>query len=314
MAMGAGEEPHGKPEAVVRPADTAQVKVLPSRRPPGTDRVRRPTDLLLAVLSSLVVAATLGSIRALPLGSTEVADDVSSGLLHIPRWLPPAAAVVAGVACFVLAVFALVVLMRRQWRDARNAVVAGLAGAAGAIVSSVVWRAEHGAIEHAVLHGSNPSIFVVDTAFVAFVVGTDLARRSRWSRRWAWSGAALLLSGLAVGTLTPYAVVLVLFGGLLVGWAVRWLLGAASVLPATAELVDWLISQGVPVADLSVAGPRDRALVEGTATDGSRIRIHLSGRDTRGSGLARRLWALVRLRSAVAGHVTLTSRARVEQT
>ena len=47
--------------------------------------------------------------------------------------------------------------------------------------------------------------------------------------------------------------------------------------------------------------------------DGSRIRVHLSGRDTRGSGAARRLWALARLRSAVAGHVALTSRARVEQ-
>ncbi|MGZ4433805.1 MAG: lysylphosphatidylglycerol synthase transmembrane domain-containing protein [Trebonia sp.] len=293
--------------------EAVQDKVLPPRGPAGTDRVRRPADLLLAGFSFLIVAATLGSIRALPLGSTEVADDVSNGLLHIPRWLPPAAAVVAGVACFVLSIAALVVLVRRQWRDARNAAAAGLAGAAVAVIASVVWRAGHGAIEHAVLHGSNPSIFVVDTAFVAFVVGTDLARRSRWSRWWAWSGAALLLSGLAVGTLTPFAVVLALFGGLLVGWVVRWLLGAASVLPTTAELMDWLTSQGVPAADLSVTGPQGRARMEGTVADGSRIRVHLSGRDTRGSGAARRLWALVRLRSAVAGHVALTSRAQVEQ-
>ena len=313
MAMRDGEGSHGKPEAAVRPVEAAQDKVLPSRGPAGTDRVRRPADLLLAIFSFLIVAATLGSIGALPLGSTEVADDVSSGVRHIPSWLPPAAAVVAGVACFVLAVVALVVLVRRQWRDARNAAAAGLAGAATAIIASIVWRAGHGAIEHAVLHGSNPSIFVVDTAFVAFVVGTDLARRSRWKRWWAWSGAALLLSGLAVGTLTPFAVVLALFGGLLVGWVVRWLLGAASVLPTTAELTDWLTSQGVTAADLSVAGPQGRARQEGTVADGSRIRVHLSGRDTRGSGAARRLWALARLRSAVAGHVALTSRARVEQ-
>jgi glycosyltransferase 2 family protein len=313
MAMGAGQEPHGKPEAAVRPAEATLHRVLPPRGPADTDRVRRPADLLLAVFSFLIVAATLGSIGALPLGSTEVADDVSRAVLHIPRWLPPAAAVVAGVACFVLAIVALVVLIRRQWRDARNAAAAGLAGAATAIVASIVWRAGHGAIEHAVLHGSNPSIFVVDTAFVAFVVGTDLARRSRWSRWWAWSGAALLLSGLAVGTLTPFAVVLVLFGGLLVGWVVRWLLGAASVLPTTAELTDWLASQDVTAADLSVTGPQGRARMEGMVADGSRIRVHLSGRDTRGSGAARRLWALVRLRSAVVGHVALTSRARVEQ-
>jgi hypothetical protein len=66
-------------------------------------------------------------------------------------------------------------------------------------------------------------MFVVDTAFVAFVVGTDLSRLSRWSRWWPRSGAVLLLSGLAVGTLTPFGVVIVASGGLLVGWVVRWL-------------------------------------------------------------------------------------------
>ena len=279
----------------------------------GTDRVRRPTDLLLAVFSFLIVAATLGSIKALPLGSTEVADDVSSWVLHIPRWLAYSAAVVAGVTCFVLVVVALIMLAPKQWRDARNAVAAGLAGAVAAIVASIVWRAGHGAVEHAVLHGSNPSIFVADTAFVAFVVGTDLARRSRWKRWWAWSAVVLLLSGLAVGTLTPFAVVIAAFGGLLVGWMLRWLLGAASVLPGTAELAGWLTSQGVQAADLAVTGPQGRARLEGVLPDGIRISVHLSGRDTRGSGLARRLWALARLRSAVAGHLALSSRARLQQ-
>jgi glycosyltransferase 2 family protein len=313
MALGAGEEPHGEPETAVRPAQAAQVKALPSRAPSGTDRVRRPSDLLLAVFSFLIVAATLGSIKALPLGSTEVADDVSSWVLHIPRWLSSSAAVVAGVTCFVLVVVALIMLAPREWRDARNAVAAGLAGAVAAIVASIVWRAGNGAVEHAVLHGSNPSIFVADTAFVAFVVGTDLARRSRWKRWWAWSGVVLLLSGLAVGTLTPFAVVIAAFGGLLVGWVLRWLLGAASVLPGTAELTAWLTSQGVSAADLSVTGPQGRARLEGVLADGTRIRVHLSGRDTRGSGLARRLWAAARLRSAVAGHIPLSSRARLQQ-
>jgi len=277
------------------------------------DRVRRPTDLLLAVLSFLVVAATLSSIKTLPLGSGEVADDVSSWVLHIPRWLSYSAAVAAGVTCFVLVVVALIMLAPREWRDARNAVAAGLAGAVSAIVASIVWRAGHGAEEHAVLHGSNPSIFVADTAFVAFVVGTDLARRSRWKRWWAWSGVVLLLSGLAVGTLTPFAAVIATFGGLLVGWVVRWLLGAASVLPGTAELTDWLTGQGVTAAELSMIDPQSRARLEGTAKDGTKISVHLSGRDTRGSGLARRLWSLARLRSAVAGHLPLSSRTQLKQ-
>jgi glycosyltransferase 2 family protein len=268
--------------------------------------------LFLATFALLVTAVVIGSIRALPLGSGEVANDVSGWVLHIPRWLSYAAAVVSGVACFVLLIVALIVLARAQWRDVRNAVAAGLAGAAAAIIASVIWRAEYAAVEHAVLHGGNPSMFVVDTAFVAFATGTDLARRSHWSRWWPRAGGALLLSGLAAGTLTPFAVVLVLFGGLLAGWLVRWLLGVASVLPSSAELISWLTSHGVRAADLSVTG-HSAARLEGTLTDGTWIRVDLSGRDTRGAGLARRLWAMARLGSAVAGHVALGSRPRLEQ-
>src|SRR5580692_9865882 len=281
-----------------------------ARRDSG--RVRRPADLLLAVLSLLIVAAVLGSIRALPLGSTEAADDVSRWLLHIPRWLSYAAAVVAGVASFVLVVVSLVVLVRDQWRDALNAVAAGSVGAAAAVIATVIWRIENATVERAVLHGSNPSTFVVDTALVAFVVGTDLSRLSHWQRWWPRAGVALLLSGLAVGTLTPFAVVIVASGGLMVGWVVRWLLGAASVLPSVSELTAWLTSHGVQTTELSVAGP-NRARLDGELADGTRIRVHLSGRDTRGSGLVRQLWALARLRSAVAGHIALGSRSQVEQ-
>ena len=312
MVTDTGEEPRGGPGVAVNPAEAGPDAVPPVDRRASTDRVRRPADLLLAVFALVVVAVVLGAIRALPLGSTEVADDVSGWLLHIPRWLSYAAAVVAGVASFVLVIVALAVLARRQWRDMRNAVAAGLAGAVAAVIATVIWRIEHAAVQRAVLHGSNPSMFVVDTAFVAFVVGTDLSRLSHWQRWWPRSGAALLLSGLAVGTLTPFAVVIVASGGLLVGWVVRWLLGAASVLPGITELTGWLTSQRVQATDLSIVGP-SRARLEGKLADGTRIRVYLSGRDTRGSGLARRLWALARLRPAVAGHVALSSRAQVEQ-
>jgi uncharacterized membrane protein YbhN (UPF0104 family) len=317
MAIGAIGEPQGEHGAVAGRAEAATGGVQPTSARPdrarwGTDRVRRPADLLLAVFSFIVVAAVLGSIRALPLGSTEVADDVSRWLLHIPRWLSYGAAVLAGVASFVLVVASLVVMVRNHWRDALNAAAAGLAGAAAAVVATVIWRIENATVERAVLHGSNPSTFVVDTAFVAFVVGTDLSRLSHWRQWWPRAGAALLLTGLAVGTLTPFAVVIAASGGLLIGWVVRWLLGAASVLPGTAELTGWLAGHGVQASDLSVAGP-SRARLEGTLADGTRIRAHLSGRDTRGSGLARQLWALARLRPALAGHIALGSRAQVEQ-
>src|SRR3984885_10301730 len=341
MVTGTGEEPHRGP-GVTAPAQPVQAQPVPAQPAPaqavptesvptesvppeavpdalpavqgrsGPERVPRPADLLLAIFAFVIVVLVLSTIRTLPLGSTEAADDVSRWLLHIPRWLAYAAAVVAGVASFVLAVVALVVLVRNQWRDALNAVAAGLVGASAAVIATVIWRIENATVERAVLHGSNPSIFIVDTAFVAFVVGTDLSRLSHWQRWWPRASAALLLSGLAVGTLTPFAGVIVASGGLLFGWVTRWLLGPASVLPGITELTGWLTSQQVQATDLSDAGP-SRARLEGKLADGTRIRVHLSGRDTRGSGLARRLWALARLRPAVAGHIALGSRAQVEQ-
>jgi glycosyltransferase 2 family protein len=286
---------------------------VPGEEPKGAGEVRRPVDLSYAIVAFLAVVVIVGSIGTLPAGSREVADDVSSWMSHIPRWLSSVAVVVSSVACFVLSIMALVVLLRSDWRNARNAVAAALAGAGAATIMVVIWRTQHGAVEQAVLHGSNPSTFVADTALVAFAVGTDLTRRSHWSRWWPRGGAALLVSGLAVGTLTPYAVGIVLFGGLAVGWLVRWVLGTPSALPTPDELARWLQGQGVPVTGLSAADPSSRVRMEGTLADGTPVRVHLSSRDNRGAGLARRLWALIRLQREVAGRIALSSRVRIEQ-
>ena len=118
MVAGTGEEARDGPGMTGRLPEAIPDGVPPARRRAGTDRVRRPADLLLAVFAFVVVAVVLGVIRALPLGSTEVADDVSGWLLHLPRWLSYSAAVAAGLACFVLVTVSLVVLARSQWRDA----------------------------------------------------------------------------------------------------------------------------------------------------------------------------------------------------
>ena len=154
---------------------------------------------------------------------------------------------------------------------------------------------------------------MIESAFVAFLVGSDLARRSRWSRRCMGAAAALLLTGLAIDALTPYAVVIVLFGGLMTGWLVRWLLRAASVRPATGELMAWLNDHGVDMSSLTRPDPQNQGRMEGTLTDGTPVDVHLADRDTRGSGVARRLWSLVRLRPVAAGHVPLSSRAQLQQ-
>jgi uncharacterized membrane protein YbhN (UPF0104 family) len=282
------------------------------RPPPRRDRVRRSSDLLLSTVSLIVIVLTLSVIRALPTGSTELSTDVSSWLLHIPLWLSAGAEVIAALGCIALVVVALVALVRNEIRSALNAAIGAAAATIGAIVATSIWHSEHGAVDAAVLHGKNPSIFVVDTALVAFLVASDLARRSRWTRWCRLAGAGLLLSGLAVDSLTPFALIIVLFAGLFFGWASRWLLGAPSVRPSIPELINWLSEYDLSIGTL-VESESDVSHLVGTLDDGSSIEVRMANRDTRGSGLVRRLWAQIRLRQVVVGHVALSSRSQLEQ-
>ncbi|MGH3158357.1 MAG: lysylphosphatidylglycerol synthase domain-containing protein, partial [Streptosporangiaceae bacterium] len=99
----------------------------------------------------------------------------------------------------------------------------------------------------------------------------------------------------------------------LTGWLVRWALGAASVRPNAARLVPWLTRRGVPLRDLVPSDRTGYVRLEGSLTDGTPVEVHLADRDTRGSGVARKLWALARLRPGVAGHIALSSRAQLER-
>ena len=270
-------------------------------------------DLLDGLLSLVAILIVIGAIRTLPLGSTEVADDVSHWLIHIPRFLSSAATLVSGLGCFLLAALAVGVLLRDQWRDVRNAGAAGLVAVGLAVGIWSVWRIQGGPVANAVIHNRNPTIFVFDVAFIAFLVVTDLTRRSRWSRWCTGLTAALLISGLATTSLTPFSVVIALFGGLMIGWLMRYALGASPVRPSTAQLTRWLTEHGVPVTGLTPGDQHDQGRLAGRLADGTLVDVHLANRDTRGSGIARQLWQLIRLRPVIGGHVPLSSRAQLQQ-
>jgi uncharacterized membrane protein YbhN (UPF0104 family) len=280
--------------------------------PSQGNRVRRPTDALLATFALIVVVVALAVVRTLPTGSTELSNDVSRWLRHIPLWLSSGAEVVAVLLSIAVVVTALVALIRRDIRSALNAVSAAAAATIASIIATSIWHSEHGGVAQAVLHHTNPAILVVDTALVAFIVASDLARRSRWTRWCLLAGAGLLLTGLAVDSLTPFAVVIVLFSGLLFGWVMRWALGAPSVRPSISELIAWLSDYQLSVSELAEVDSDVSHLI-GQLSDGTPIDVRMANRDTRGSGLVRRLWVRVRLRRVVVGHVALSSRSQLQQ-
>lgn len=283
------------------------------RRSKPFERVRRPADLLLALFALALIATVLGLIRTLPIGSTELSSDVTRWLIHIPRWLSSSAEVVATIGGLTLVVVALVVLLRSERRGALNAGAAAGAAAVATTAASIAWHGERGSVARAVLNGKNPSTFIVATAFIAFLVATDLVRRSRWLRWCVLAAAALLLAGLAVNALTPFAVAVAYLAALFFGWVVRWFLGAASVQPSTTEIRSWLLSHQVPVHHLKSVDRRRHARLSGILDDGTEIDVRMANRDTRGAGLMRRVWAIIRLRPLVAGHMALSSRSQLEQ-
>ena len=284
-----------------------------SRSPRGFERVRRPSDLLLAILAFGVVVLVLVLVRALPIGSTELARDVSGWLGHIPKWLAVGAASIASFGTLVFVVVALSVLFRREARGGLNACVAAAVAAGAAIAATIVWHIDRGPLDQAVLHDKNSTSFVIDTAVVAFLVASDLVRRTHWVRWCVLVGATLLLAGLADDELTPFALLVAFFAGLFCGWGIRWLLGAGSVRPSTNELVRRLGEHQLFVHDLHPTDSHRRADLSGVLVDGAPVEVRLANRDTRGAGLARRLWARARLRPIVAGHVALSSRSQLEQ-
>ena len=260
-----------------------------------------------------MVVLVLTLVRALPIGSTELAERRLGMARAHPGMARGWCGSIASLGCLAFVVVALTVLVRHEVRTALNACAAAAVAAGTAIVASIVWHIEHGTVEQAVLQGKNSTTFVIDIAFIAFLAASDLVRRSRWFRWCVLAGASLLLAGLADDELTPFAFVVAFFAGLFFGWAIRWLLGAGSVRPSTNELARRLGEHQLFVHDLHPTERRRRSDLTGVLIDGSPVEVRMASRDTRGTGLARRLWARARLRPVVAGHVALSSRSQLEQ-
>ncbi|MGH9170212.1 MAG: lysylphosphatidylglycerol synthase domain-containing protein [Acidimicrobiales bacterium] len=274
-------------------------------------RVRRPLDLLLALAALVALALLVTAVHGLPAGGREVSGDVTKAAGAIPHALTVAGAFLALVAALLLALLALNTLLRRAPQAALDAAVAAVLAAAASLLASLIWNNQHGELGGLVLNGANPTGLVYACAFVAFLVGSDLVRRGRWTRWCALGAVALFIFSVASRSLAPLAAPLALAEGLFFGWAVRWALGTVATRPSTDELAAGLRPEVSVVQLREVAGSRSR--LEGELSDGTSIEVRIADRDTRGSGIARRVWSLVRLRSVLAGHPVLSSRARLER-
>ena len=143
------------------------------------------------------------------------------------------------------------------------------------------------------LKGTNATVLVVTVGFLAFLTGSDLLRRPRWTRPYLLAAGALLLTELALNDLTTFAVIGVILGGWAIGLAVRWALGVASVRPTVARIAAWLKASGVEIGELARAATAGASPAPWRT---ARRRWCRSPTGTvRGSGVVRRLWYSVRV-------------------
>jgi uncharacterized membrane protein YbhN (UPF0104 family)/tRNA A-37 threonylcarbamoyl transferase component Bud32 len=275
-------------------------------------RVRRPADLLLALLAFVAVGLLFGIAHALPIGTRELTDNVASWTTHhVPRALAFLLVCAAGLGCLAFAIVAAVDLLRSDLRDARNAFVALVVGTTIAVACVIEWQSRQGGVATAMLRGTNAGALVASVGFIAFLTGTDLTRRPRW-RRWCVLAVLLLpLCELAAVDITFFAVLAAPVGAWAIGLLVRWLLTVASVRAGSQRLAGWLEQSGLAIDSLEDSP--DHRYFDGALTDGTRITVVLESRDTRGSGVARRLWQLIRFRGTGTGGHIFSSRAQLKE-
>jgi uncharacterized membrane protein YbhN (UPF0104 family) len=274
-------------------------------------RVRRPADLLEAIVALAIVGLVMIAAHGLPHVGTHLAHVVARAVARLPRVLVFACAVLAAVATLAILCVLGVTLGRRRRRDGVNAIVAGVAALLLAVGLVADWHAFHAGISSAMLHGTDGSTFVRDATIVALAVGSDTGRYRRWRRYLSAAVGALLLTGLGLAEITPSAVVVAVVGGCGVGLAARWALHTAARRPSIDSLLTGLRGAGVDIARLQRPSP-ESADLEGVLEDGREVVLKLAGREVHGAGVTRRLWSFVRLRGAATGRRPISVRAALE--
>ena len=277
-------------------------------------RIRRPLDsarllLTAALLAALLVTAFVGI--DLLRSAAQLIPTVRSGL---PRTVLSIVNVAVSVAVFG-ALAAIVVDASRSRRLALTS--AGIACAAG-VVAAYGLGALVGALagdSAADLLTGPPEISagLPITAVVALLVGADLHRRRWWgSARLSVTAAvacAVVLDSLSL----PGAAYALLVGGA-AGFAVRVAVGVVPARPSDEVIRTALAGAGIVLTALmpqeQTAG---RIRYTGVGSDPVDVRVTAVDPDRGGVPFVRRVWRLVRLRTAVVGRPALTLRGQVER-
>jgi uncharacterized membrane protein YbhN (UPF0104 family)/tRNA A-37 threonylcarbamoyl transferase component Bud32 len=274
-------------------------------------RVRRPSDLLAALAALGLVGLILLAAHSLPGSIEDISRQVVRGTRHLPRILVVACAAVAALSAVALLVAIGLSVAQRRRLDGVTALVSGAAAASVSILVVAACHAWQGGIAVAMLLRTDGSTFVRDAVIVALVTGSDTARHTGWGRYCTSVMAALLLTGLGLGEVTLFGILVAALGGYSVGLATRFTLRTTVRQPSIASFVSGLRRASIDVTELErpEAGARELC---GHLGDGRSIVLKAAGREVHGAGLVHRLWSIARLRGDATGRQPISLRAALE--
>ncbi len=275
-----------------------QVRVWSSA--PGAQRMRRPTDVLLLVVSVLLLAAL-----AVPAPGPTNADSALSAALAA---LPEVMGLLWGLSYTALALWAIVLLLlplffRRRRRLTLDFLLAGAIALGVAIVVGEEAGTEAGVTLDALVGVPDSQVYVAARlAVVTAIVVTASPHLSRPLRYW---GRVLVLLGAVAAVAFEAAWPIGALAGILVGIGAaalaHLLLGSPQGL-LTAEQVDiGLADLGIDADSVVVAEDMlpGEALWQAHTTDGRELRVKVYGRDAWDSQFVGSVWASLTRRGEI---------------
>jgi uncharacterized membrane protein YbhN (UPF0104 family)/tRNA A-37 threonylcarbamoyl transferase component Bud32 len=277
-------------------------------------RIRRPFD----VARLLVAAAVLAALLVLAMADLEVLRSLSRLIPTVLSGLPRAVLSVVNVILSVALFGALTAITVDAYRSRRLALTsAGLACLSGGLLAyalGLLVRALAGDEVRALLTGPpDVSAGLPITAVTALLVGADLHRR-RWWGVARLGVAAAVACALALGSLSVPGACYALVVGAAAGFAVRVAVGVVPARPSTEVIRSVLAGAGYDVTALvRLQQGAGQIRYTGNIPQVGEVRVTVIDPDRGGVPLVRRIWRLIRLRTAVVGRPALTLRGQLER-
>lgn len=277
-------------------------------------RNRRPLD----VAGLFVASAVLAALLVLAIEDTGLLGSLARSIPTASSGLPRAILSVLNVALSVAIFGVLSAIAVDAYRSRRlaltSAALAGVCGVLAAHALGLLLRLL--ADEHARTLLTGPpevSAGLPITAVTALLVGADLHGRRWWGVARLGVGAAVA-SALVLGSLSVPSACYAVVVGAVAGFAVRVAIGVVPARPSNEVIRSVLAGAGYALTDLlPVLRTAGQIRYAGHLPEIGEVRVTVIDPDRGGVPFVRRLWRLLRLRTAVVGRPALTLRGQLER-